>query len=467
MARVSPLDAAWLQVETYESPMHVGCLQIFAPPPHRGRDYVGKLTRDLRAPHPLAPPFCLKLKPSPLQAVLPEWIEEPRPDMSYHVRRSALPPDTGEAGLHDLVASLYGVGMDRSRPLWECHVIEGLDHGRVALFTKIHHSLMDGIGGIRLLQSMLSPSASEHSLLAPWARHAHRHEAPAAARHSGLWERAGDGLALARDVYSACATHWHAWREGAGPGVVMPYSAPRSRLNGPIGRHRAFATQRIPLERVRALAQAAGVTINDVFLALCAGALRHDLLAADELPGYPLVAGVPVSVRADGDASVGTAISFLLAGLATDVANPLTRLMEIHRSTTAGKERLKKIGRGALAPYTLLMMAPHMLQLMTGLHDLTPPVFNLAISNVPGPAQPLYFNGARLEAMYPMSVLTHGQGVNITTVSYDGVMHVGLTACHHAVHRLAYLAENLGAELALLESLFRRPGSVAAHRAAA
>ncbi len=463
MKRVGPLDAAWLFVESQQTPMHVGCLQIFSLPPHAPAGYVGDLVRTLRAASSLAPPFSLKPQRSRLGALLPEWVEETRVDMRHHLRHSTLPAPGGENELEDLVSSLQSHELDMSRPLWECHLIEGLAGKRFALLTKIHHSLMDGIGGVRLLEAMLSPSSRRRHLPPPWSPHPGSGQpehlesagaAPPSVEH--FLRQAWVHLHALPGLYRAAVQFGKAALAPRGSVLSAPYRAPKSRLNGRVSSQRRLVTLQLPLRRVQRLAQRAGVTINDVLLALCAGALRRYLLELGALPRRPLVAGLPVSVRPTGDMSVGTAISFILASLATDLDHPLRRLAAIHRATAAAKAQLQTLERAALTEYTLLLMAPFILKLMTGLGAAGRPVFNLAISNVPGPRRHLYYNGARLEAMYPMSIITHGQALNITALSYAGQLNFGFSACARTLPQLRQLADYTADACAELESLLRR-----------
>ncbi len=448
MRFVSPLDATWLYVEARDAPMHVGCLQIFEPPEGAPEDFLHETLAELRQCKGLRLPFSLKLAQGPFTVALKAWVEEPHPDMSYHVAHIVLPKPAHERHLTRLISQLQGAELALDRPLWRCYVIEGLPRGRFALFTKMHHSLIDGIGGVHLLQSALSADPAERGMPAPWARrstsgatdHAHDHEA----LHGGLRhaiDLATEQLRSVPGLVRAFSTFWKIARHRLSSVLAVPYRAPHTIFNNHCSPQRAYATQRLSLKAVQKLARRLEVTVNDVFLAVCAGALRRYLREADALPQDPLIAGVPVSVRPAGDDHFGTAVTFILASLQTDREDPLERLRSIHDAMVAAKHHLQGLRRAALTDYTLLLMGPYILEVLTGFGGYGHPVFNLAISNVPGPAHPLYFNGARMEAMYPTSVLTHGQALNITVLSYDGHMNIGYTACAKAMPQVGKLAD--------------------------
>jgi WS/DGAT/MGAT family acyltransferase len=223
-------------------------------------------------------------------------------------------------------------------------------------------------------------------------------------------------------------------------GLVVPFDTPQSLLNGRVREKRRFATQQFPLERLRKLAEAGQCTINDIVLTVCGGALRRYLLERDSLPDKPLIAGIPVSVRPQDDEGSGNAISFILATLGTDIVNPKLRLASIKGSVRHGKDHVRQLPRRAMLQYTMLLMAPTIITLLTGIGGRIRPMFNITISNVPGPEQPLYFRGAELVAIYPASIVTQGQALNITCESYAGQMNFGFTACHTTVPSMQKIA---------------------------
>jgi len=455
--RLKPLDASWLYVDTRATPMHVASLQIFTPPKARP-DFARELVARLKQPVKFEAPWNLRLKRSLLRAVLPAWETDNHLDLDYHVRHSALPAPGGERELGILVSRLHSNALDFDRPLWEVHIIEGLEGGRLALYAKMHHSLIDGVGGMRLLQRAMATSARAREFTPPWSigatqtPHKKRDHGASAEPMAALIEalkREGGNL---RQAVRGVADAWKLGSGGEGDALIAPFDAPNSLLNQRITPARRFATQQYSLQRLRTLADSAGVTLNDVVLAISAGALRRFLKELHALPGQALTAGLPVSVRPQGDQALGTAISFILANLGTDVADPLLRLDAIHASTLRAKELLQGLPRAALNSFTMLYMAPFVLSQLTGIGGHGRPMFNVAISNVPGPEKSLYFGGAKLEAMYPVSVLQHGQALNVTCVSYAGKLNFGYTGCRDTLPHMQRLAVYTGEALDELEA---------------
>jgi WS/DGAT/MGAT family acyltransferase len=451
------MDAAWLYVDTVDTPMQVACLAIFSLPKDAPDSFLRELFTHLRSVEKFAPPFNLKLKSAKLKAVMPAWVEAPRIDLDYHLRHSALPAPGGERELGILISRLHSHPMDFNRPLWEVHVIEGLENNRFALYMKMHHSLVDGVGGMRMLQRMLSPDPAEENLLPPWAvgagasRDRPRAERGFDAQVRKLVDAAKAQAQIAPAVVKALGrvvretVQRTEWQE------AMPFDGPRSVLNAKVSGQRRFATQHYDLERVKKIAAAANVTVNDIFLGICATALRRYLVEINALPDRPLTAGVPVSVRPADDQNAGNAISFIIANMNTNVAEPLERLHAIHESTVMAKEHLQNLPKAGIDSYTMIFMAPYILQLLAGLGGRMRPMFNVTISNVPGPKTPLYFHGARMEQMYPVSLLSHGQALNITSVSYDGQFNIGFTGCRDALPSMQRLAVHTGEALDELE----------------
>ncbi len=456
-----PTDAAWLYIEKRDKPVHVASLAIFSLPPGAPPGYLGALVAEWRQRTKYAPPFNLRLRPGLLSTVLPAW-EELRPedvDLDYHFRHSALPRPGGERELGILVSRLHSNPLDRSRPLWECHVIEGLENNRFALYTKVHHSQIDGMGGMRLLGRFLSTDADARGLPPPWEVGMGQRSKPAddeAVDQGRLIDRL---LSLGREQFKsgveavkAIGKLARGARKGGEDGPAFPYGAPETILNGKIRGKRRFATQHYELTRIKAVAKAADATVNDVFMALCSASLRRYLSELGELPAKPLTASVPVSIRPGGDVTIGNAITTIFVNLHTDIADPLERIRAIGRSAQGAKEALQAMSRGAIEDYTLLLMTPYMVQLMLGLGTMTRPMNNLVISNVPGPAQPLYFDGARLEQIYPVSLLFDGQALNITVLSYAGQFNLGFTGDRDALPSMQKIAVYTGEALAELDA---------------
>ena len=460
--RLNPLDAAWLFTESRATPNHVGGLMQFRLPEGAPREFMRDLMQDFRRHRSLSAPWNRRLKYAFNKNPVPVWIEDEDIDLEHHVRHAALPWPGGERELGELVGRLHSTPLDLARPPWECTLIEGLEGGRFGLFIKMHHSLIDGVSGVKLLQRGMSFDRDKSLGLPPfWA------SGQGAAPRSG---RSGPAPTMAEAAQAAVAGLGAqasslpqlvsafaklVKRIGqSGDGLVVPFNAPRSVLNGRVREKRRFATQHFALDRLRAVASAAQCTLNDVVLAMCGDALRHFLQELDELPQQSLTAGIPVSVRPKDDEGSGNAISFIVATLGTDIEDTAERLAAIKASVRHAKAHVQSLPRQAMLQYTMLLMAPSIVTLLTGLGGRTRPMFNITISNVPGPEKPLYFRGAELVATYPASIVTHGQALNITCQSYAGSMNFGFTGCHSSVPSLQKLALYSADALAALEQAF-------------
>jgi WS/DGAT/MGAT family acyltransferase len=457
--RLNPLDTAWLFTESRATPNHVGGLLQFRLPEGARKDFMRRLMAGFRSHRKFKAPWNRRLRYPFTKNPLPAWIEDDDIDLEYHVRHSALPWPGGERELGELVGRLQSTPLDLSRPPWECTIIEGLDGNRFALFVKMHHSLIDGVSGMKMLQRAMSPDRARSLRMPPfWASGAvaARPKRPAPTPTlAGAAAAAIDALqSQARSLPQLAAAFGKILRRigDRGEGLAVPFDSPLSMLNGRVREKRRFATQTFPMERLRALATAAHGTLNDVVLAICAGALRRFLLERDALPPKSLTAGIPVSVRPRDDEGHGNAISFIVATLATDVADPAARFRAIRDSVSHAKAHVQGLPRAAMMQYTVLLMAPTIVTLLTGIGGRTRPMFNVTISNVPGPDKPLYFRGAELLAIYPASIVTHGQALNITCQSYAGSMDFGFTGCHSTVPSLQKLAVYAAQALEELEA---------------
>lgn len=450
MKRLSPSDAMFLYGESREQMMHVGGMLLFEKAPDTPPDHLRHLMDEVRAGMRVCAPFNLQLQtPNLLWNPVQAWVEQEDVDLDYHVRRTALPSPGDERELGIVVSRLHGHHVDFHRPPWELHLIEGLDRNRFAIYVKVHHALVDGFSAMKILSNALSRDPDERRPLffaVPQpARPPKPQPEPSGASHDD--EHASGGqfpelLAQVRAQYGAAKTVINALanigREGAG--LVSPLAAPRCILNGRIGKSRRFATAKLPTARLRAIAKAAGGTLNDVILALSASSLRRYLQELDALPRAPLVAMLPVAVRTKDDHGGGNAVGSILASLATDIADPHTRLKEIIASTTHAKQQLQGMSKAQVLSYSALLVAPSMLNMIPTTAGHVRPTFNVVISNVPGPDESLYFRGARLEASYPVSIPVHGQGLNITCNSYAGNICFGFTGCRDTVPHLQRLA---------------------------
>ena len=463
MRQVPPLDAVWLVLESRDTPMHVGGLFEFTLPEDAPADYLKREFERLSETRTIPTPWNLALVQSPLLGTrLPLMRESRDVDLDYHVRHSALPHPGGQRELGILVSRLHSHELDLHRPLWEVHFIEGLEGNRFAIYSKMHHSLIDGISGMRLIMRAFSTDPDRRGMPGFWTIGAG--ERP---RRPSLQDGASGPLArplaLARDAGATLTGLSRAAADLAlaavdGRGLQAPYRAPDSVLGGSLGGQRRFATQQYQLKRVKALARAGQCTLNDIVLYLSGSALRRYLAEHARVPDRPLTAGIPVNLRQSDDQSMGTAIGIMVAELGTNIADPIARLHAIMRSTAEAKDHLSKLPSEAQTSYTLLINGPYIAGLIAGLGGHAPIPFNLGVSNVPGPTETLYYNGSRLDALFPLSLLLHGNALNITCVSYAGTLNFGFTGARDTLPHLQHLALYMGESLQELERVLLGKG---------
>jgi diacylglycerol O-acyltransferase len=447
----SPVDTSFLLPETRDQPMHVGSLQLFTPPAGTDVHDLAEIYQLALLETDLAPLF--RKRPVRGLSTLGQWAWEQDDDidLEHHVRHSSLPKPGRIRELLALVSRLHSTLLDRQRPLWEMHLIEGLEDGRFAVYTKIHHALMDGVSGLRLLERSLSPNPEARDTPMPYAQPP---RAPRAAASFDLGGLLSGGLHAAADAIGLLPRTATLLEQGLRhTGAVLPGQAPKSILNVAITGSRRFAADGWSLERVRTVAKASGGTINDIVLAMSSGALRDYLLSLDALPDSSLVAMTPVSLRQD-DSAEGNAVGTILASLGTHLADPEERLLHLRDSMAKGKAALAGLSQLQITALSAGVMSPLLLNSYFGVLPLVPPPFNLVISNVPGPRQPLYWNGAKLDGMYPLSIPTSGQALNITAVSYDTELQFGLTGCRRTLPHLQQLLVGLEDALVELEKVY-------------
>ncbi|HEU4427416.1 MAG TPA: wax ester/triacylglycerol synthase family O-acyltransferase [Myxococcota bacterium] len=443
MRRLRAIDAAFLYAETDAAPMHAAALQVFEPAPG-GEDFFRSFRAQLRERLALLPYLHEHLHETPLGLDHPVWVADTRVDLARHLRLDRLSPPGSLAQLSRLAEQLYPPLLDRSRPLWEYTVIEGLERGRVALFGKAHHACLDGMAVQATLETMFSrtPGAS----LAPRVHEQHDREPGAITllrdAFAHLGEQPERSLRALPDLARAARSLVErAWERRAGP------STPHTRFNVPVSAERRFEVASVSLERIRAIARAEHVSVNDAVMAACGGALRSYLAERRELPREPLVAFAPVSLRPRGDTSPGNQVFGMLSSLATDVDDPLQRLRAVHASARDAKalvDELRPVAPSDFAFPGAAAVIPALVHLVMALHiPERAPFCNLVISNVPGVPHPVYMRGARMIAEYPMSIVTNGVALNITVMGVEDALDVGLVACARAVPDLDALRDAL------------------------
>jgi WS/DGAT/MGAT family acyltransferase len=452
MRQLTSLDAQFLALENARQTGHVGGLSVYD-----GELSCSSVRELVQERLPLLPPFRYRLAEVPLGLDYPYWIDDPDFDLDYHVRELALPAPGSDAQLAAQVARIHARPLDRSRPLWELYVIHGLQSGQVAVLSKIHHAIIDGLSGAEIMGLLLDLSPEGRELPEPPA------DTGAAASPPGTLEMLARGALgvpkyparVARALPSTLpnipdAPAVFGSIPGAGTigrvagavqkavgGPAPPrtkLTAPKTSFNGRLSPHRRFAFGQLALEDVKAVKNHYGVTVNDVVVSICAHAVRRWLVEHDELPDDPLVAQIPVSVRTDEQVGTfGNRILLMASALRTDEDDAVQRLLRTHEALREMKERHKALPAGLLQDANHFI-PPAVFSRAAGLtfrvstSGVGRPAWNLVISNVPGPQIPLYLAGARLDANYPVSVITDGMGLNITVMSYCGHLDFGILA---------------------------------------
>jgi diacylglycerol O-acyltransferase / wax synthase len=450
MRRLTGLDASFLYMETPNNHMHVGAVYVFDPGADPDAGSFERVKATVASRLHLLPPFRWKLVEVPFGLHHPLWINDPDFDIEYHVRRAALPAPGGQTELAEYAAQFMARPLDRSRPLWEMEVVEGLAGGRIAMITKTHHSAVDGASGAELTTALLdiTPEGGE---VAPPQRPFTADRIPSdvetlAYALRSLTTQPAELVKAVRRTAEVALNLRKTSAEGA-PTAATPFGAPRTSFNVPITPHRKFAYTQFSLADVKAIRAALGGTVNDVVLAVCASALRRYLSEGKELPGEPLIAMVPMSVRStDQKGDMGNRVSQLLVRLATQEPDPVARLNLIKSETALAKEQINAIGADTLsnwAEFAAPAVAARAARLYAsmGLANRHKPIYNVTISNVPGPQIPLYSSGAKLVEWYPMGPIFDGIGLNMTVMSYMGDVYVGLLACRETVAGLWDLAQ--------------------------
>lgn len=471
MRRVAAKDALFLYTDTPSTHMHMGFVGVFDPSTvpggEDGSESVYERIRDLyeRRLH-LFPPFRQRLVEVPFDLHHPVFVEDPAFDLDFHLRRAVLPAPGGSAELEALAGELLGRKLDFDHPLWEAHVVEGLEDGRWAFVAKTHHVIVDGVAGNEALVNLLdlSPEGEEPDPPEePWEPE----------RVPGdLRMLSGAVAGLVRQPLRLASAVGETSRALGGvvrgalrrrlPGgdeqPPLRVIGPRTLLNGPVGPHRQVAFGQLDLGAIKDVKDAADCTVNDVVVALCGRGLRRFLHAHDDTYDGGLVAAQPISVRAEGDAEIDNQVAGMTVPCHDDVEDPAEQLRRVHAAARPAKEQLGAVSASLLTNWSqfaapVLAAQAFRFYSRSGLEGRHPPIANVTLSNIPGPDFPLYLGGSEMEAMYPLGPVIHGQGLNITLVSYRGTMFVGVVADRDRIPDVAPLPEHLAAGLEDLEAV--------------
>ncbi len=453
MSKLTPLDAAFLVVETQATPAHVAMLQIFQLPPGKGSAWLAAMMEELRRHRP-GPPFNLRLKTS--RFGLPEMVEDEYFDIDYHLRHTVLPRPGDEEQLCNVVARLHANLLDRDRPLWEFHLIEGLENRRFAFYTKIQHAICDGATFSKWVAESTSTAPTGTPMRPVWQRaqpEPHRPERPWL---ESLQEAQGNLLRNARNLSLGLAQLGARllrarYLEGD-RNIALPLSSPRTAINTHLTAARRLAFTSLPLDALKAIGRPFEGTINDVVLAICDIAVRRYLDTHDGAPGKPLVAAVPVNLRPPGSTAEGNLVTSLQVKLGNPDEDPVSRLQTVMASIRATRALYEDVPSVASQAYTLVAGSVGALGSALGLEVVIPPPLNVIISNVPGPRETRYFNGARLLETYPVSGIVPMTTLNLTVYSYDGRLYFGLVSARRTVPDLQRLRDYIVAAFEELQA---------------
>ncbi|RZL64101.1 MAG: wax ester/triacylglycerol synthase family O-acyltransferase [Variovorax sp.] len=461
MHHLSGLDATFLHMETPEMPMHVGSLNVLDLPDGYQGDFYEDAKAFMASRVHLADVFTRKLALMPFDFSNPVWVHDDDMDIDYHVRHITLPKPGTNRQLQQYVARMHSTLLDRSRPLWEFFIIDGLQSGQVALYTKVHHAGIDGQAGVALGKAIFDLGPEGRTVRPP------RPRTRSSSYQLGIAELAGAALRNTAQQYvklfRMAPAIGRALSDLARPDekaadkdlkkAAKKFSlfAPRTPFNVSITNQRSFAGRTISLAETKAIARHFGVTLNDVVMGTVSGALRSYLKDNNELPEKSLVAGVPVSLREAGDETANNQASMILVSLASDIKDPVERLKAINASSMQSKSTMNKFKAVVLDDFPMfaapwLMSGAASMFGRSGLVNVIPPVANVAISNVAGAPFPMYFAGALVTCYYPVSIASHGTALNVTVQSYNGRMDYGLIACRRAVPDVTGIGDYMLAE---------------------
>ena len=453
MRQISALDYAFLALETAASPKHVAGLALFKLPQGASADFLLSMLDRMKKVAPTSP-FDQTLSYSLLG--MPGWQNAEEVDLDWHVRHVALPKPGRTQELMQLIARLHATRLDRSRPLWEFYLIEGMAKRRFALYFKIHHSYMDGLSMSKRIARTLNESADDASLVPIWGLK--KRPGRKAPEEPTLRDTLDNAMGIAATAVKSVPDFGRlAWSHSlktlgfAGDSLPVPFTAPRTYLNRPLTPPRSAAIADLSLPRLKRISRRARVSINDVLLSACDGALQTYLDSVQATPDKPLIAQVPISARKSSKAEAGNQITIALVELATGITDPVERLRTISAQAKTVKSTFKEMSPFTGSAYTVLVQATAQLGELSPVAGQMPPLGNVIISNVIGPDEHLYLNGAELTGIYPLSTIGPGLTINITFYSYGSKVHVGIVAGRDTIPDLQRVADCIVEEAQRLE----------------
>lgn len=469
MERLRGLDAAFLNLETPAMHMHMAGVLVFEVPEHSRSEppalQVERMRRVVEERLHLVPLFRRRAVRVPFGLHHPVWVDDPGFDIDYHVRRANLPAPGGPTELAELVAAIASQPLDLQRPLWEMHLVEGLESGHLAVVPKLHHAAIDGVSGAETLAAFLDLGPEGRAVPRPVRRWRPN---PLPGNLEVLGHSLSSLVHQPEQAWGAVRRTFEAVHDLAERNRRLreedelvpppaPFRAPRTSLNGAISAQRRVAFTEVPLDDVQVVRRAFGGTVNDVVLAAVSGALRRLLGERGETLEEALVAMVPISARSEAERGTqGNRLSAMLVSLATTAGDPVERLRLVAEGTRLAKAQASLLSEDLIRGWAQLAFPALSARLarLSGnlrLFDHLPPLFNVVVSNIPGPESALWWAGARLVALYPVGPLLEGVGLNVTVVSYNGTLHIGVVGCRELipeVEHLALLLNDAFAELA-------------------
>ncbi len=460
MKRLAMIDDTFLRLESRRQPLHIGVLLLLEPPEGAGKDFAKNIAERLRSYTSMAPPFNLRLVN---RRGVHYWREDSELDLDHHFVHLSLPAPGRIRELLAMVSRVHSSHLDRAFPLWRIYLVEGIEDGRIAVYMKIHHSMTDGIAAIKMLTASMSTDRKISATMPPnWAigieESKFKQPLPVPTPHMtsipALRSVAREGLrstlksvrAVGRELYKSFKDY-----RSNNPDFALGGQSPKMIFNNKVSASRRFAAQSYSTPRIKAVAKACGATSNDVILAMCAGALRRYLIDRNELPKERLLAAIPVSVRREGHHSDAVnEVAFTLTHLATNIEDPLQRLKAIKSSMDYNKQRVKSLSPGELTTYAAMMLLPGATNTLLG-YAPDKALVSLVISHVPGPREDMYWQGAKLSGMYPVSLVLDSGALNITIISRHDYVDFGLIACSKTVPKMQILLKFLEEALEEME----------------
>lgn len=452
MKQLSGIDASFLYMESPQTPMHVAGLTLYDPPEDLKTSFYEHFLKFFKGRVHLIPIFGKKLAKTVFELDHPGWVEARKLDFDYHIQGAKLPKPGNQEQLEAMVADLHSQPLDLKKPLWQFTVIEGLKSGQVALYSKVHHAAVDGGAGMVITQALYDLTPVPREVEPPNEDHQPSRKPSTAERailgaHDLATNIVNQQLNMMEAIPKAMGQMANLGASALSGNLGLPQLiAPKTPFNGTIQQERSYCARSISLPDVKAIAKATDSKVNDIVLAICSGALRTYLNEKHKLPDAPLTAFVPISTREAGNTEINNQVFGMNCALATNYSDPLKRLKKIKAETGTSKSVAGSMKDVAPTDYTLIgapMLLPALMSMYgkSGLADILPNAVNVTISNTAGPPFPLFCAGAKVTALYPVSIPIHGIGLNLTVQSYLDKMDFGLTADYASVPDIARLGD--------------------------